>query len=371
MQAAERFLVFSCSRATHLAGSNDVGQQFADDSQVGRTAIAGHAVIPIIRHVFVFRRRTRSGNQLLLVLRVLDEPLQAEIGSTLHQRKSHRAQILLILREQVTLPKRIDKPRSAEIPVGPLGFLALLAHRVGHRPEVAVMTGTPAAADAVVVLGGMATILGQSSDEAIQRFCHLCEIADKGWPVVLLQVDIHGVVAAPRRPQMWRPQALQIGRHALGARTTDEHVAAILEIKCLQIARRTSLISIVLEQLVGGYREVFLVSIQRELQAVVVVLVVGDVTLTELLIAEVLGVPDIVGSLFQIGSTLLDGMLVKAIEAGAVDDVDDGLLSITDSQTAVAGLDGSLFGISLKDGAEMDALHRVAYGMARLYQLVA
>ena len=93
--------------------------------------------------------------------------------------------------------------------------------------------------------------------------------------------------------------------------------------------------------------------------------------LTKLLIAEVPGVPDVVGSLFQIGSTLLDGMLVKAIEAGAVDDVDDGLMSITDSQTAVAALDGSLFGISLKDGAEMDALHRVAYGMARLYQLVA
>ena len=198
MQAAERFLVFSRSGATQLAGSNDVGQQFTDDSQVGRTAIAGHAVIPIIRHVFVFRRRTRSGNQLLLVLRVLDEPLQAEIGSTLHQRKSHRAQILLILREQVTLPERIDKPRSAEVPIGPLRPFALLAHGIGHCPEVAVMTGTPAAADAVVVLGGMATILSQSPDEAIQRFCHLSEVADKGWPVVLLQVDIHGVVAAPR-----------------------------------------------------------------------------------------------------------------------------------------------------------------------------
>ena len=34
-------------------------------------------------------------------------------------------------------------------------------------------------------------------DKAIQWLCHLCQVGHEGWPVVLLQIDVHRVVATP------------------------------------------------------------------------------------------------------------------------------------------------------------------------------
>ena len=52
----------------------------------------------------------------------------------------------------------------------------------------------------------------------------------------------------------------------------------------------------------------------------------------ELIVTHVLRVPQVVGCLLQIGRTFLDGMLVEAVEAGLVDDIDDGLLGLGDGE---------------------------------------
>ena len=53
-------------------------------------------------------------------------------------------------------------------------------------------------------------------------------------PVVLFQVDVGGIVAAPRRGEALVPQPLQVGRDAFRAGTGDEQVSAILEVQGLQ-----------------------------------------------------------------------------------------------------------------------------------------
>ena len=59
------------------------------------------------------------------------------------------------------------------------------------------MTGTPAVVDAIEVVGCMTAVLCQCTDKAVQWCSHLCEICHECWPVVLLQIDVHRVVAAP------------------------------------------------------------------------------------------------------------------------------------------------------------------------------
>ena len=59
------------------------------------------------------------------------------------------------------------------------------------------MTGAPALVNAIVILGSMFAIVSQSTDEMVERHCHLSKIGNEGRPVVLLQVDIDGVVAPP------------------------------------------------------------------------------------------------------------------------------------------------------------------------------
>ena len=54
--------------------------------------------------------------------------------------------------------------------------------------------------------------------------------------------------------------------------------------------------------------------------------------IVEFVESEVLRVPDVVGDILQIGRTLIDGMLVEAIEAGFVDDIDNRFLGMGDGQ---------------------------------------
>ena len=61
-------------------------------------------------------------------------------------------------------------------------------------------------------------------------------------------------------------------------------------------------------------------------------LVISEMTAVELVETVVLRVPDVVGSLLQIGCSLRDGMLVEAVETRLVDDIEDGLLGMTDGQ---------------------------------------
>ena len=52
----------------------------------------------------------------------------------------------------------------------------------------------------------------------------------------------------------------------------------------------------------------------------------------ELIEAEVLRMPDIIGDSLQIRCSLVDGMLVEAVKAGFIDDIDNGFFSVGDGQ---------------------------------------
>ena len=111
------------------------------------------------------------------------------------------------------------------------------------------MAGTPTAIDAIEILSGMASVLGKCLYEVVHRFCHLGKIGGEGGPVVFFQIDVHRIVASPRRPEMRCPKTLQIGWYALGARTGDEKIATELEIECFQIV----VVGMLTQQTVGGY----------------------------------------------------------------------------------------------------------------------
>ncbi len=64
---------------------------------------------------------------------------------------------------------------------------------------------------------------------------HLGEIGDLGGPIVLLEVDVGGVVAAPRRKDVLVPKALKGGWDAWGAGAADEQVSAELEVEFFEI----------------------------------------------------------------------------------------------------------------------------------------
>ena len=52
----------------------------------------------------------------------------------------------------------------------------------------------------------------------------------------------------------------------------------------------------------------------------------------EIIIAIVLRMPEVIGGILKIRSCLTDGMLVKAVKAGLIDDVEDGFLGVGDGQ---------------------------------------
>ena len=256
MQPPQYIFVFGIFKAKNRTGCNGVRQQFANDGQIGSTTIAGHAVIAFICDIFVLWRRTGSRNQLSCHLRIVHQPRRTKVRRSLHQRIGHRAQIVGVLGKEIAFPQRVHQPRTTHIPVGPHRAFSLLAHRIRHGPEVGIMTGAPARLDTIIVAGGKLPIGGKSLDKGIQRLSHLGQIAHKHRPIVFLQIDVDGIVAPPRRPQLMCPQSLKIGRHPWRATTRDEQIASKLEVKRFQIAFSLGMLSwlvvILLEQLVSS-----------------------------------------------------------------------------------------------------------------------
>ena len=101
----------------NLTSSDGVDKQFADDSQVGSTAIACCAVIALVSLILVLGRCTWGCNQFARLFGVVDEPTQTELGCTLHQWISSILKILLVLSELITFPKCVYKPCSTKVPV--------------------------------------------------------------------------------------------------------------------------------------------------------------------------------------------------------------------------------------------------------------
>ena len=88
----------------------------------------------------------------------------------------------------------------------------------------------------------------------------------------------------------------------------------------------------------------------------------------ELLIAEVLRVPEVVGGILQIGGSFLHRVLVETVETRLIDNIEDGLLGMGDGQRRVAGCCLAV-GLHTDHRTEMDALLRVTRGVPRHRQL--
>ena len=101
---------------------------------------------------------------------------------------------------------------------------------------------------------------------------------------------------------------------------------------------------------------------QSDLHAIVDRLVILQVAIVELIEAEILSVPDVVGSILQIGCCLFYRMLVEAIETRLVDEIEDGLFRMTDSQRGVA-CQYLPIGLHREHGTEVNALIGIACGM--------
>ena len=109
---------------------------------------------------------------------------------------------------------------------------------------------------------------------------HLWQCSGLGCPVVLLDIDVAGVVARPRRQDAFIPEPLQVSRNVGRSRTTDEQVAAILEIEGFELGIEDRFVHIFLQYHISG-TNVFCCCSQCQLYTVVDALVVADVAATQ------------------------------------------------------------------------------------------
>ena len=237
------------------------------------------------------------------------------------------------------------------------------------------MATAPAAVNVIVVAGGVASVVGQCLHKVVEWQCHLGQIGRKGGPIVLFEVDVHGVVTAPRRPEMGCPQSLQVGRNARSARAADEQVTAILEIKGLQIAvvgaRSVAFeVGIVFEHLLRIHIVVECRTAETELHTGEETAIVGHMADQQLVVGIVHQMPRIIGSHVDIVGSLADRMLVETVETGLIDNVDDGLSDTAELQGGIDHLHVAVAVFHLQHGAIVDAVFRIARGMAEHGELV-
>ncbi len=114
------------------------------------------------------------------------------------------------------------------------------------------MTAAPAAADAVIVAGGIVTVHGEVVHETEDGLAELTKITHLGGPIVLFKIDVHCVVAAPWGLDVNVPKSLEVGRDTGSARAGDEQIAAELSIEGFKIMIAAGVLGIVLQLLVGG-----------------------------------------------------------------------------------------------------------------------
>ena len=98
-------------------------------------------------------------------------------------------------------------------------------------------------------------------------------------------------------------------------------------------------------------------------------LVVGYMALPHFVIGDILGMPDGICGLFQIGGSLTHRVFVISVEARFVDQIDDGFFGIPDGQCGVGSGHCSVC-LHSQHGAEVDAFHGVACGVASHGELV-
>ena len=208
-----------------------IGKAFPDDGQIGRGAVERTPGIAGRGDVDIFRRGGGRSDPFPILLH---QRAQAEAGRTLENRVV-ALQIGPVPRKEPMLPDMGGKPGAAHVPIGPGGVSHPQAHRAGHGPDIAVVGLAPGILNTIEVPCGLASVDGQPLQEAQQHLMHLRKGGRLRRPVIFFQVDVGGVIAAPRRVHALVPEALQIGGDARGTGAGDEEVSAILEIKGFQL----------------------------------------------------------------------------------------------------------------------------------------
>ena len=307
---------------------DSVLEELTDDGKVGGSSIETAATIAFICNIVCFWRSTRSCNQFVWIVWIRNKPLQQEVGSALHQRIGCIAEIFRITGIVVVIPEGFYKPGSTHRPVAPLRALVSGSHRVAHRPRIGIVSGAPSLIDAVEVLGIVATCYRQAFYQSIYRSNQLGKIGNFCRPVIFFQIDVDGIVATPWRTEGWCPKSLQIGWYSLGAATADEQVSAILEIELFQIRVVLVVVAIGEQLLVGRAGSIKLGTFQVQAYSIKEFPVISDMALLEFIIGEVGKMPGIIRYSFDIRSPFLHRVLVEAIVARFVDEIDDSLAYI-------------------------------------------
>ena len=241
-----------------IGSTPDIGEQFANHGHIGSTAIECGAFEAIGQLIFILGRRRRRSHQVAILF---DQPLHQEAGRALHHRIG-LSQELAVLGEHIVFPQVGRNPGATDGPAAPHRAFVAIAHRIGHAPDVAVVTNEPGRhtlllgdSSAIVVLRGDGAALGQAPDPRQHGIVHLGQSSHLGGPIVLLDIDVDRIVAAPGRCHKFVPKTLQVGRHALGTARRDEQIASVLEIKFLKIG--VEIVRVVVEKqlLIGIERQ--------------------------------------------------------------------------------------------------------------------
>ena len=212
--------------AQGLGRIRDVREQVAHQRQIHRRAGRDRPALAADLELVLGRRR-RRGDEVALA--VVDEPVEAELGGAAQHRIRRVAQPGEVAAEQVVLVEVLRQPRPGHRPRGPHRVaVAPVADHARVPPEVGVVVRRPAAR-AVHRRRGARAVHRQLTDERQQRLVQLGEVGRFRRPVVHLRVDVDRVVRAPRRPDVFVPDALEVGRLRAGPARRDQQVAAVLE----------------------------------------------------------------------------------------------------------------------------------------------
>ena len=204
--------------------------------------------------------------------------------------------------------------------------------------------------------------MAQVGDEIHQRLMQYAQVSRLGRPIVFLQVDVAGVVAAPRGKQAFVPQALQVGGHTGCTRTGNEQVTSVLEIKHFQLRIALVLIGIFQKLPVGrqgGNSGIRFAQIQ--FHTVEEMLIIGHMCLAQRLITLLRSFRHALCHQVPIVPSFLDGVFVKTVKAGDVGYQDERLLSSVNLEFArrIALHLRRIRSEHLDEGAEMNATLRV------------
>ena len=347
-------------------GSLDgVLEELADDGKVGGTAIKTAATVALIGDVVSLWRCARGGNQLVGVVWIRYEPRKQEVGCTFHQRVGGGAKIFCIAGIVVVIPKGFYEPGSTHRPVAPLWTLVSGSHRIAHRPGICIVSGAPSLIDAIEVLGIVSACHRHAFNQSVYWGHQFWEVGDFCRPVILFQVDVDGIVAAPWRIEGWCPESLQVGWHALGSTAADEQVSAILEIELFQVRIALVVVAVGEQLSVGRAGGIKLGSFQAQAYSIKEFLIVSDVALLEFIVCKVGEMPGIIGYVLDVWSSFLYGMLVEAVVTCFVDEIDDSLAYILQMEGRITCPHLSVGVLYLKHGTVMRTVGFISENMSR------